>query len=290
VGPLDRYGYQYNFLPVLDSLSAFADTVYLCSTTAIHTHVDALRERYPNLRYIWDERFSFDTDDAGSEVFSITKIEDAENNGLEIMRRDGMDCALHIHINQYVQESARGHLKAMCQKMLDKGLPFEWLYKKHQVGDKLFHAETRLPWIVNLRVDANYVFRADALHHRDGSEIHRIDHADFRFMDHLAVVDCAMELTMRDQAEKTNFIRGYEELTGVAWDGNFDQETYLQYYATKFSAKVLSGERLDATGEAIAAASRDDFLAREILRRYRKPGLKRRAINYFRGQLRVRLR
>ena len=89
-------------------------------------------------------------------------------------------------------------------------------------------------------------------------------------MDKIAVVDCPMEMTIQDLEDVKRFTRYYSDLNPQA-STDFDQDTYLRYYANKFSAKMISKEPLDETGQAILRNSRSDFICWDILQRYRCP-------------------
>ena len=289
VGPLDRYGYQHNHTIVLENLSRFATRVYLCSTTRNRIHIGDLLSRFSNVQYLANEHTWFDLDSNGDEVFRIGRLEEAINACLERCKQDGMDCAVQIHINQYVQDPNRDHLRRVCQDMLDRASPFEWLYKKYQIADRLFHTDTRVPWILNLQIDNPYVIRADSIHHRNGQERYAIQSNDFRFMDHVAIVDCGMEMTPQDLADKRNFVRGYEELApGIRW-GGFNWDNDLAYYVRKFNSKTMSSEPLDATGQALAAHSQSDFVSWTILHYYRGPTMRRRLASLLRWHIAARL-
>ena len=270
VGPLDRYGYQYNYFTVVENLSSFAERVYLSSSTRNRTNVDSLLTRFPNVEYISNENTWLDVDSSGKELFSSRKLESIAEFSLEQMKQDGIDCAIVIHINQYIQDRAREPLKQLCRDMLKAGRPFEWLYKRYQLGNRLFHTDTRVPWILNLQVDNPFVIRADSIHHRDGRERYTIEHGDFRSKDHVAIVDCPMEMTLQDLADVKNFVRCYSELNPQA-NPRFDWDVYLPYYVRKFNTKIMSDEPLDPTGEAIARNSTSDFVCWILLKQYKKP-------------------
>ena len=270
VGPLDRYGYQHIYLPVVQSLSAFATCIYMYSTTRNRANVDSLLACFPKVEYISNEDTWFDVDSDGNEVFSNKKGESNANLILTRMREDGMDCSITICINQYVPDKARERLRQLCKDMLEAGRPFEWLYKRYQLGNRLFHTDTRVPWILNLQVDNPFLIRADSIHHRDGRERYKIEHGDFRSKDHVAIVDCPMEMTLQDLADVKNFVRCYSELNPQV-NPRFDWNEYLPYYVRKFNAKIMSDEPLDPTGEAIARNSTSDFVCWILLKHYQKP-------------------
>jgi hypothetical protein len=270
VGPLDRFGYQYHYLTIAENLSRFATQLYLVSTTRNRVHVDKLLTRFANVQYISDENTWLPLDDSDNEVFRLAKLLYALNYGLEKCKQDGMDCMVSIHINQYVPEPAFVPLRKALSDMLDAGRPFEWLYKRYQLGDRLFHADTRVPWILNLQVDNPFLMRADSIHHRNGLERYMLEHGDYRSKDHLAIVDMGTELSVQDLADKQNFVSCYAEMkTGVT--PPFDWNTSFPSYVRKYNAKVISDDPLDATGQAIVRDSQSDRLGWLFLKHYRKP-------------------
>jgi hypothetical protein len=267
VGPLDRFGYQHLAPDVLDNLCAFATRVYLVSSTRNRAGFDPALARHPNLTGLSDERTWFELEPDGRERFSIAALERNAEIAHAACRRDGMDCAIHIHINQFVPARARERLRDRCRRMVERGQPFEWLYKRYQLADRLFHADTRLPWILNLRAEDVFRVRADALEHRRRPESHRIQHGRFRARNAEAIVDCPLEMTMQDLADKMNYIACYADLRPGA-NPRFDPAEYIAYYTRKFALKRMSDEAPDPeTGAAVAARAGEDFVSRQILSR-----------------------
>lgn len=270
IGPLDRFGYQYNTLPILRSLTTFGTKVYLCSSTRNRAQIDTILETFPTVEYIAGPETWFAQDEHGDEVHEIFQITRNVTRMMEHARRDGMDVGVSIHISQYVQDRAMDPLRAVAQRMLDDGRPYDWLHKKYQLYDRLFHADVRVPWIVNLRIDNPYTFSPDSLTQRDTGETVRIESADFRAHDDVAIVDCPMERTPQDLVDFKEFTRFYAELNPNAPTG-FDWDYIREYYVRKFNVKHISDEPLDPTGRAIAAASRPDFVSHLLLDRYQPP-------------------
>jgi hypothetical protein len=288
IGPLDRYGYQYNHTTVLENLSTFATRVYLCSSTRNRANVDGLLARFHNVEHISNENTWFDMDESGNEIFRISKVEHNINLTLDRCRQDGMDCAIQIHINQYVPSRNMENLRRLCQDMLRAERPFEWLYKRYQLGNRIFHTETRVPWMLNLQIDNQFHVRADSLHHNDGGQKYAIEHGDYRAQNRCAIVDTQMELTLQDLEAKQNFIRCYSELNPEA-NPRFDWNAYFPYFMRKFNAKLISNEPLDGVGQVIAHDSRKDFVSWLLLEHYERPYVKssfaKRAVRFARRLL-----
>ena len=270
IGPLDRFGYQYNTQPVLRSLTTFGTKVYLCSSTRNRAQIDTILETFPNVEYIAGPETWFPQDEHGDEVHAIFQITRNVTRMMEHARRDSMDVGISIHISQYVQDRAMEPLCAVAQRMLDDGRPYDWLYKKYQLHDRLFHADVRVPWILNLRIDNPFTFSPDSLTHRDTDERIRIESGHFRAHDDMSVVDCPMERTPQDLVDFKLFTQFYAELNPDAPTG-FDWDYIREYYVRKFNAKTISDEPLDPIGREFAAASRAEFVSHLLLDRYQPP-------------------
>jgi len=270
IGPLDRFGYQFNTMPVLRSLATFGTTVYLVSSTRNRAQIDAILAAFPNVKYIAGPETWFAQDEQGEEVHDIFRITGNVTLAMQQAQRDGMDVGVSIHISQYVQDHVMAPLREVCARMLADGQPYAWLYKKYQLYDRLFHADYRLPWILNLRIDNPYFISPDSITHRETGERIMIQGGDFRDHDPVAVVDCPMERTPQDLVAFKEFTRFYAELNPNA-PTNFDWDYIRDYYIRKFNAKRMSAEPLDATGRAIAAASRPDFVSHLLLAHYTPP-------------------
>lgn len=270
IGPLDRLGYQYHAIPILRSLTAFGTKVYLCSSTRNRAQIDDILAAFPNVEYIAGPETWFQQDEQGEEVHDIFRITANATLAMEHARRDGMDVGISIHISQYVQDRVMAPLRATAQAMLDQGRPYAWLYKKYQLYDHLFHADRRVPWILNLHIDNPYAITPDSITHRDTSERILIEAGDYRNHDDIAIVDCPMERTPQDLVAFKDFTRFYAELNPNA-PTEFDWDYIRDYYIRKFNAKRLSDEPLDATGRAIAATSRPDFVSHLLLDHYAPP-------------------
>jgi SAM-dependent methyltransferase len=259
IGPLDRFGYQHNYRLAIGSLASLAARLYLVSSTRNRSNVEELLAEFPSIEGTW-----FDLDEQAIEVFSVPRLEANINLGRSQCVRDQMDCAIQIHVTQYIQDRNRDKLRRQCEVMLEGGLPFDWLYKKYLLGGQFFHADTRVPWILNLRVASNWEWRADSLHNLEQGSVWSIESGDYREMDHCAIVDFPMERTVQDLMEFRAFTRGYAELSPARevrldWDGTFS------YYVGKFAAKRPSPEKLDGIGCAIAGNSRREFVSHVLL-------------------------
>ena len=267
VGPLDRFGYQYNHMTTIRSFSKFADRVYLYSSSRNRANIDNVLAAFSNVTYISDERTWFSLDEQGNEFFRVADFERNNDVALTQAKADHMDAAVHVHINQYIEKGSMISLKEAIKTMLKRKFPFEWLYRRYQLVDKLFHADTRHPWILNLSIDNPYLLRADAIQHKDNGERYIMKHANYKGQDKIAVRDAGMEMTLQDLADVRNFTRGYVELNPNA-NPVFEWEHYQMYYMEKFNQKILSNAKLGVFGREIAQGNRPDFVSNLFLLGY----------------------
>ena len=275
VGPLDRFGYQYNHELIVQNLCIFSDRVYLFSSSRNRSRVDSLLDRFANLTYLSDERTWFSLDAHQREVFDLLAVERNQNLALACCREDDIDCAIVVHINQYVQAANMPRLRQVCQDMLADAQPWAWLYRKYQLRDRLFHTSVRLPWILNLRADQAFQIATDSIRSPKG-EVLRMEQGFWPERDGVSVVDCGMELTVGDLADIRNFTRCYADINPDA-DPEFSWDHYRSYYARKYRAMVLSREPLDITGSAISRNSHPDFVSGTLLKECRKLSFRRAA-------------
>ena len=265
IGPLDRFGYQYNHMITLQSFSEFADHIYLCSSTRTDAYIDKVLATFNNVTYISDERTWFEEDEEGNEFFSVFDFERNNDVALESCLADGMDCALHIHINQYIERRGFSALRTRIANLLQSREPFDWLYRRYQLYDRLFYTDTRHPWMLNLQVKNPPRLRADAILYKGVKYTFEVK--DFRQQKDGVIVDCNMELSLEDLADVRNFTRGYVELNPEA-NPIFDWEVYRPYYINKFNHKILSDDALDYFGQQIAQNSQPDFVSHLLLDNY----------------------
>jgi hypothetical protein len=262
VGHLDRHGYQHVYRDCVASMAAFAERVYLVQSVRGSAGTGELLAAHPNVRLISDERTWFARRPDGAEWFDAHKVLENANVGAAAARADGMDCAVCLFVNNYVPESAAVALADKCRWLRENVKPWDWLYRKDQLGGVLFRASVRMPFVVNLSALGRLRFAADSL--AVGSEIHTMERGDFGEMDGEAVVDVQLEMTLADLEAKMNFIRCYHDLVPKRRPF-FDWGYWRAYYIDKFRQKTRSDEPLDAIGRRLAAASRADFVSHEIL-------------------------
>jgi len=260
IGYLDRMGYQHVWYECVGSIASFADHVYLVSSVrepgAVFTQ--------SNVTLISDEATWFARTPEGAEWFDAYRVMENVNSAAHLAASEGYDVGICLMVNNYVPDGTGKWLRACCEGMLLKGFAFEYLYRQDQLGDQLFSASVRLPFIVNLHLQ--YVrFSADSLE-VGGSlgDLYMMERDDFRASDFEAIVDVQLEMTVDDLREKQTFIRNYRDLVPkrpAGWDWDY----WRHYYVEKFRQKRRAGTVTDPTGLAIAAKSRPDFVSHEVL-------------------------
>jgi len=280
------FGYQYNADISFRSLSKFADKVYCRLNSPINDELLTFKKKYRNIILI-SNKYTQSIDNNGNLIYNLDKNQIGNRYVLDQMRKDGIDLALNIHINQYIPEHAFESLRKQCQNILIENKPYGWLYKRYQLKDKLFHADVRLPWILNLQYKKPLFYSPDSISDKFGTILASIQTGDFRRYNKEAIVDVPMELTLEDLKKIVLFTKNMAELRSkkkVQFEHGFNKENQLKYYIDKFSAKYPSSEKLEDYGNKIAQNAKSNFLSKEILKNINPfPLYKRifRGIKYF---------
>jgi hypothetical protein len=76
LAPLDRYGYQYNYMATIGSFCSLADRVYAVSTSRNSSNIDKVLSISNKIVNVSDERTWFRLDENGDEVFDVYKAGD----------------------------------------------------------------------------------------------------------------------------------------------------------------------------------------------------------------------
>jgi len=270
LGPLDRFGYQYNNKITVESYCSLADRVYLVSTSRSSYGFDNLRGISDKVVLISDEQTWFKLDEQGQEVFDPWKpCRPNANIAISRARSDGMDCIINLHINQYIPAHAVKTIKQDCQHMLDTKSPYTWLYRRYQLVDRLFHTDVRLPWILNLQIPNSFEFDIDSIKNEQTGEYIPMESGNFHFWNGSAIVDSGMELQIEDLVHVRKYTRNYMDLRPDATD-TYDWDEYRFFYTEKFKAKSISNDSLDAIGIKIFRNSPDEFVSHVVLQEYLK--------------------
>lgn len=270
LGPLDRFGYQYNHRITVASFCSLADRVYLVSTSRSAHGFDNLRSMSDKIIVISDERTWFKLDGHGQEVFDPWKpCRPNANIAISQAREEGMDCIVNLHINQYVPSYAVELIKDDCRKMLETKNSYAWLYRRYQLANRLFHTDVRLPWVLNLRTPESFEFDIDSIKNDQTGEYIPMESGDFRLRNGSAVVDIGMELNVDDLVNVRKYTRNYMDLRPDATDV-YDWEQYRFFYTEKFKAKSISRDLLEETGYMIFQNSPNEFVSHIVLKEYFK--------------------
>lgn len=263
IGNLDCHGYQHVYQTCIASMAAFADAIYVPHSTRNRAGVDELIMTYDDIVYIGDERTWFEMGESG-ERFDLLRLRENVNLALDMARADGFDVALCVEVNQYVPIAAREPLRKECELVLAMDQPYGWLYRRDQLASVTFHASLRRPWIFNLAYSAR-------LEIPDGAKVGDgplIQHARGNWPEDsaVAVVDCALEMSMDDLRDKLEFFRFYSEFVSKR-PTRFDWAYWREYSVNKFRQKQPDKTPLDLYGQAVAecAGRHPEFLSHEVL-------------------------
>jgi hypothetical protein len=262
IGYLDRHGYQHVYRECVGSIAAFADHVFLVQSVREDTGARALCEEHGNVSLVSGDATWFGRTPEGAEWFDAYRVMENVNLGAGIARAEGYDVGICLMVNHYVPEGARAALRQACLEMVAFEAAWTWYYRRDQLASMTFGASVRLPFIVNLELEREWRFSADALAVRD--EVYRMERGDWPIRDAGAVVDVQLEMTLDDLRGKTEFTRGYHDLLPKRPRG-WDWDYWRRYYVEKFRAKRRTGLASDPTGVRIAAASRPDFVSHTVL-------------------------
>jgi len=275
VGRLDKYGYQYFYQDVIENLYSFTNHLYILSVSKYNKMIEEVIKFYPNINFYNHADYQLLSDENDNEVFDIKKLILRTNIGIQQCQEVGLDCCIIIHINQYIPSFSRDGLLKYCEYIMENNLEFGWLYKRYQVADKLFHADTRVPWIINLKVNTQYRFQSDSIVNSNGYG-YTLEHGDFRQHNNISIVDVFMDMTVEDLKDKINFVKNYsnlESLKGRSVIDRFDETYHLSLYQKKINKKIISDDLLDETGLKIYSKTKDHFLSRALLKNYKVPNI-----------------
>lgn len=283
IGRLDKYDYQYTYDLVLDSLHSFADEILITSTSNLNQ--EKTFKEFPKVKLISNEKTWFEFKKS-EEVFSFKKLIANHSLAFESLKERGFDVCVNIHINQYIPASSVPKLRAVCANLIKKNKPFDWLYKKNQLKNILLDSDTRLPWILNLKISHDFRVTADSITNAKNGEVIAIEHGDFRSKNDIALIDPIGELTMDDLKEKHCFTIG--ELSKLNKNSQFifDEDRYLNYAIAKMKSKRVSNDQLCKIGKKIVERSKENFLSNIYIKYISKKRIsvfekiRKRIVNY----------
>ncbi len=271
IGPLDRFGYQYTYSVALESFSLFADAIYLVCSTRSSGNVEDIGQRFPKVILVSNDQTWYALDEAGQEVFDIYQWDRNLAIGMNYAHHEAMDAAVVLPINSYVPESSIQLIHAKIERMIQEDRPYEWVYRRFQLGSKLFVPDAGVPNIINLQLPYPYRVRYDWTESPDGKKIPILYDQSHPDTAREAFVDCGMEMTIDDMRDKFNFTKSYRQINPNA-PQQFDFQAHIKdYYLPKFLNKTITEDPLDRFGRMIARAGEPEFVSNYILRDYRSP-------------------
>ena len=254
----------------IENLSSFADKLYIKCNGELTSKLKELNT-FSNISvYANKETQSFDID--GNIIFDGEKNKKANNYILNTMRREGMDIAMNIHVNQYIPDNSKKNIQNICLQLLKSNKKYAWLYKRYQMADKLTYPDTRLPWIINLH-HQDLKMAPDSLSEKN-TIIASIQSGYFKQYQNISIIDYQFELNIQDQKEKVNFTKNYSDINaekGIIVKPYFSEKEYLQFYQKKMDKKILTKDSLDQTGEKVFKNNQKDFLSNYLLSNYKPP-------------------
>jgi len=285
VGPLDRFGYQNTYAVALESYSLLADVIYLVSSTRNNANVDKIKAQFPKVVYISNSESWYKLDENGQEIFDIYQWETNHQIGFRNALQEGADAALLLSINMYIPEKAIATIYSRIEQMLAEQRPYEWLFRRFQLGSRLFVPNAGLPNIINLRMPRPYQVKYDWTESPDGEKVDITYGQIYKDAAPEAIVDCPMEMTVDDLRDKMNFTKSYAQLNPNAQQ-EFSIPTHLEnYYLPKFLSIEITNDPLDRFGKMILKNHRPGFVSHYLLKKCRSPWRKlrtyqRNTVNY----------
>ena len=258
VPDLTKFGYGRIAAECIGSMARIADVVHLMSSTRGDTAWQIAR-KYSNVFLNSNESTWFARTPEGEEWFDPYKVMENTNLMLDRLREAHYDVAACLMCNQYIPEA--GEFYQHCYQMLEKDIPGYWVYRMDQLGNQLFHASVREPFLVNLWGHAAR-WSTDSLH--DGMTLTTMERGDYTKMDAISVVDVQLEITREELAAKQNYIRCYSDILPKR-KPTFEWDYWFPYYVDKFQKKLPAGTVTDPVGLAIAAKSEPGFVSQQVL-------------------------
>lgn len=260
IGDLGSFGYQYYPYNIVKNHLEFADTVAIISSTSKNPRKLPIRSSkiiYHSSPQSWFTRIR------GREVFSYNTLNKNVNLGLDLLKENKCDIVLEIHINQYIPENSKVTLRNYLKEILDTKKPYGWLYKKYQLGEKVFNADIRLPWIINLQTSHTFRFSVDSIEDNLSTRKVNIQSGHYSSYNNRAIMDIMLNYKI-DDAKKL-FMFTHKENLRVSHrldeKPTFNEIKWYKYYLDKINQKTISSENLDAFGRWIENSRLPNFLS-----------------------------
>ena len=262
VPDLTRFGYGRIVAECIGSMARIADIVHLVSSTRNDDAAYKIASAYDNVRLISDETTYFSRTPEGDEWFDPYKVMENCNIGMRRTGHGRYDVVACLMCNQYIPETPGEGFYRQAWLMMENNLAWTWVYRMDQLGDQLFHASVRVPFLVNLsKSQPQLRWSTDSLYTTGPVTMQRGNYAE---MDAISVVDVQLEVTRDELAAKQNYIRCYSDILPKR-KPTFEWDYWFPYYVDKFQKKLPAGTVADPIGLAIAAKSRPGFVSQQVL-------------------------
>jgi hypothetical protein len=264
IGPANKWGYERTYFECIGNQAQFADHVYLVQSTPDHTGIDRLLVAHDNITLIsepdnWRVRVGADDDVKLSFKSNVRLLSRNYQIGKQVAWRAGHDVVMMASSNSYVPTWTWEGVRAVMAGMLERGEPEAMMYHCWQLGPVLLTSTRRAPWIENAQlwtaVDLDYT--------------PNIKWRPFAGQPNGAYyVDVSYELTAAEfYANLTRF--GFMD----KWlAGPHELDEVLRAYVNTVQHSQPWDLKLDATGQAIAAAHQPDYVSAYLLNALRKIG------------------
>ena len=261
VPDLTRFGYGRIAAECIGSMARIADRVYLMQSTRNTDGLDAaIGKNWAVAHHYGSDETYFSRTPEGDEWFDPYKVMENCNYGMALAKEEGYDVAACLMCNQYIPEE--GEFYQHCYRLMEWGLPWTWAHRMDQLGDQLFHASVRVPFLVNLHHTRTLRWSTDSI--TDLACTTTMERGDYAEQDHISVVDVQLEVTREELEAKQNYIRCYHDILPKR-NPVFEWDYWFPYYVDKFQKKSPAGVVTDPVGVAIAAKSEHGFASWQVL-------------------------
>jgi hypothetical protein len=283
---VSKYGYQQIYEIIIKNHTEYADVVYLRSNSKIDKKLTNCQAKYSNLKVIANTN-TYTYDKNGNLAYNTTQNTEGNKYVVNQMRSDGVDIAINLSINQYIPDNHWKNIVSQCKMIYNNNEPYGYLYKQYQLGDVMFHADIRLPWIINLGHPDMICFASDSIIDSNNIILSRISSGNFRRNNSKAIVDVPFEMTMQDLREKNDFTKNYADLRAINGEVSeytpFDEQERIEYYSRKMNKKIISKAKLDEYGILVSQATRPEYISQILLKNYMAPSLMKKIYKYCRS-------
>jgi len=262
VPDLTKFGYGRIAAECIGSMARIADKVELMSSTRNSDAAWRISCKYDNVFLKSYTSTWFSRTPEGEEWFDPYKVMENTNLMLDRLREAHYDVAACLMCNQYIPEAHHEGFYQHCYRMLENIMSWSWIHRMDQLGDQLFRASARVPFIINLHMPA-LRWSTDALARRS-TMLARMERGDYAHQDNVSVVDVQLEVTREELAAKQNYIRCYHDILPKR-KPVFEWDYWFPYYVDKFRKKHRAGIVTDPVGLAIAAKSEPGFVSQQVL-------------------------